>query len=404
MGIKGVGLSGLAVLLKSEGAIITGSDTEEEFPTEKVLKENGINILPFSSENIAEDLDLVIYSAAWKDNLEMERARALNILELSYAEAVGEYAKGKETIVITGTHGKTTTTAILGQIFETAGLDPCVLTGDIVKAWGSSVRSGKGKYFIVEGDEYQEKFKYFTPVGIIIPSLDYDHPDYFKDPASYQKAFTDWIRANPQALVVTEPKEGDEQLFSKAHFIFPGMHYRKNALLAIRLSRLLGLKEEIIISGINNFKGVGRRLDYYSPEEGDLIIMYDYAHHPVEIQATLAAISEKYPSHKIIAIFQPHTFTRTKTFLKEFAKAFQDADEVYFADIYASAREKDRTVSIEDLIGEAKKQHARAAHFREFNAENYKTKTILIFMGAGDIWQKAKSLSLSIFGEGRNFN
>ncbi|OGF74402.1 hypothetical protein A2Y47_02245 [Candidatus Giovannonibacteria bacterium RIFCSPLOWO2_12_43_8] len=403
VGIKGSGLSGLAILLKNEGAIISGSDTEEAFPSEDELKKNGIEIEIFSEKNITEDIDLVIYSGAWKDHFEMENARRLGIEELSYGEALGEFAKGKKTIVITGTHGKTTTTALLGQIFEAGGLDPCVLTGDMVKAWESSVRlptgqagGGKGDYFIVEGDEYQEKFKYFSPVGIIIPSLDYDHPDYFKDKESYQKAFTDWIRANPQAIVVTEPEEADEKIFSKARFIFPGANYKRNALLAIRLSRIFGLDDASIISGINNFKGVRRRLDYYSLASGDLIIIYDYAHHPAEIRSTLKALRGQYPEHKIVAIFQPHTYTRTKVFLGDFARAFSDAQEVYFEEIYASAREKNESIKIEDLINLAKEYHQNAFNFSDFDAKKFFGKLLFVFMGAGDIWRAAEKLSKSL--------
>ena len=203
VGIKGAGLSGLAILLKNEGAIISGSDTDEEFPSEKELHKYAIEIKLFDAKN-AEGKDLIIYSSAWpEDNAERKRAKELGIDQMSYAEALAEYAKGKETIVIIGTHGKTTTTAILGHIFEAAGLDPAVLTGDEVKAWNSSIRLGRGKYFIVEGDEYQEKFKLFRPVGIIIPSLDYDHTDYFKDQETYTGAFREWVSNNPQAKFVT---------------------------------------------------------------------------------------------------------------------------------------------------------------------------------------------------------
>ena len=258
------------------------------------------------------------------------------------------------------------------------------------------MREGKGDYFIVEGDEYQEKFKYFSPVGIIIPSLDYDHPDYFKDKESYQKAFTDWIRANSQAIVVTEPEEDDEKIFSKARFIFPGANYKRNALLAIRLSRIFGLDDASIISGINNFKGVRRRLDYYSLASGDLIIIYDYAHHPAEIRSMLKALRGQYPEHKIVAIFQPHTYTRTKVFLGDFARAFSDAQEVYFEEIYASAREKNESIKIEDLINLAKEYHQNAFNFSDFDAKKFFGKLLFVFMGAGDIWRAAEKLSKSL--------
>src|SRR3989344_4253958 len=406
VGIKGSGISGLAILLKNEGAIISGSDTAEEFPSEKELAKNNIEIKLFSAENISKEIDLVIYSSAWtEEHEERAKAKELGIEELSYAEALVKYAEGKEVIVVTGTHGKTTTTALLGQIFESGERDPNVLTGDAVKAWDSSVRAGKGKYFIIEGDEYQEKFAMFSPAGAIIPSLDYDHTDYFKTPEDYKNSFKHWIEKNPGMKFITTKEvqnslgvpatlsdESDEKIFAKANFIFPGEHYRQNALLAIKLSRLFGIPEEKIIEGINSFKGVGRRLDFYTPERGDFVVVYDYAHHPVEIKATLKALKEKYGGYKIVAIFQPHTFTRTKAFLNEFAQAFGDADEVYFEEIYSSAREKKPDISIEDLIRETGR-YKKAQHLSDFDLKNFAPPTLFVFMGAGDIWQKAKKIA-----------
>jgi len=195
IGIKGTGISGLAILLKKEGAFVSGSDTAEEFPSELALARENIEIRNFDENNITPELDLIIYSSAYDENHpERKRARQLEVAELSYAEALARYAENIKVIVVTGTHGKTTTTALLGTIFETAGLDPKVLAGDIVRSWGSSARWGRGEYFIVEGDEYQEKFRLFRPVGILIPSLDYDHPDYFKTREDYLNSFESWLR------------------------------------------------------------------------------------------------------------------------------------------------------------------------------------------------------------------
>ncbi|OGF69351.1 hypothetical protein A3H65_01700 [Candidatus Giovannonibacteria bacterium RIFCSPLOWO2_02_FULL_45_14] len=407
VGIKGSGMSGLAILLKKEGAIIGGSDVTEEFPSELELLKNDIAVKIFSRDNLGKDTDFLIYSSAWpEDHPERIRAKELHIPEMSYAEALGEYAKGKKTIVVTGTHGKTTTTAILGQIFEAAELDPSVLTGDIVKAWGSSVRAGGGEYFIVEGDEYQEKFKYFSPAGIIIPALDYDHPDYFKDKETYQNSFRAWVEKNSGAKFVTTEEvkdllgvpaifsdEEDADIFAKTRFILPGEHYRKNALLAIKMARLFKVSGGKIIRGMDSFEGVGRRLDYYSPEDGNFIIVYDYAHHPTEIKTTLKALRDRYPDHKIIAVFQPHTYSRTNAFLEDFAKSFDNADQVFFDEIYASVREKKEDIKIKDLIDSAKKYHASAFSFSEFDGENFSGKTLFIFMGAGDIWRRAEELS-----------
>ena len=407
VGIKGTGMSGLAELLKEEGAEVSGSDTEEEFPSDILLKKTGIPVRTFQSGNITKEINLVIYSSAYiEENIELKEAHELKITCWSYAEALAKFAERKKTIIITGTHGKTTTTALLGTIFEAAGLDPTVITGDMVKNWENSIRAGKGKYFIAEGDEYQEKFRLFKPVGILIPSLDWDHPDYFKTPEEYLNSFRAWLGENPEAKFISiaevskklgvaaeSPEAADEAIFQKSNFVFPGDKYKSNALLAIRLARLFNISESNIITGINNFKGVGRRLDYYANW-----IVYDYAHHPEEIKATLRALSGKHPDQSIIAVFQPHTYSRTKAFLEEFAKSFSGAKAVFFENIYASAREKAAGVTISDLIKAAKQFHPEVYYFRDFTLEEFlefchkKKNPLAVFMGAGDIWQKARQL------------
>lgn len=389
VGIKGTGVSGLALLLKGEGAQVSGSDTDEEFPAQEVLKKNSVEIKLFDEKNITPELDLIIYSGAYgPGHPERKKAKELNIPELSYIEALSEFAKDKKVIVVTGTHGKTTTTALLGVIFEAAGLDPVVLAGDIVKNWGSSIRAGQGEYFIVEGDEYQEKFRYFKPVGIVIPSLDWDHPDYFKTPEEYQASFQNWIRENPQAKLVTASESEDEKIFQETKFVLPGKKYKANALLAIRLARLFEIPDQAIIRALTNFQGVRRRLEYYSDR-----VIYDYAHHPAEIQATLEALSEKYPARPIVAVFQPHTYSRTAAFLEEFAKSFEKAELVFFEKIYSSAREKIGGVTIEALIQRTRNYHKKVFSFDDFIPEKLPKNSLFIFMGAGDIWQQARKLA-----------
>lgn len=416
-------MSALAVLLKNEGAEISGSDTEEIFQTEKVLEKIGVESELFSADRITPDIDLIIYTPAYgPDNPERARGERLNIKVISYGEALSLFAEGKKVIVITGTHGKTTTTAILGQIFEAGGLSPSVLIGDTVKAWGSSALAGKSDYFIVEGDEYMEKFRLFKPVGIIIPSLDYDHPDYFKDKVAYLKSFKDFMKENKNAKFVSTDEifdklgirgetfgEEEKNIFNKSEFIFPGEAYRSNCLLAIKMSRIFGISDENIIKGISNFRGVGRRLDTYSKPGDPIFIVYDYAHHPVEIKSTINALKSQYPEHTIVAIFQPHTYSRTKALLDDFAQAFQDTYAVFFDEIYSSQRETKGEVSIEDLIIKTHKKSPRVYRLRDFEIKDLKhyasklRKPLMIFMGAGDVWKKAEKLS-SILSEGENLN
>ncbi len=416
VGIKGTGVSGLAQFLLNQGASINGSDVDQVFLTDATLKASGIEVRNFNDQNITKDLDLVIYSTAYtSEHPERKRATELNIPQLSYAEALSRFANAKKTIVITGTHGKTTTTAIIGTIFEKAGLDPSVLVGDRVKNWDNSIRIGSGEYFIVEGDEYQEKFRMFHPVAIVIPSLDYDHPDYFKSPSDYLESFRGFIKENPNAIFVTTeevkdmlvtttltPEDIDQDILEESNFILPGEKYRENCTLAIRLARALSISDEFIIKGINSFQGVDRRLDFYTKTSNGMQIIYDYAHHPEEIKATLEALYEIYQERSIIAVFQPHTFSRTKTFLKEFAASFDRAKMVFFDEIYASARETSGEVTIEDLIKETKIVHKKVYRFKDFSREAFlrllqnESQPIVLFMGAGNINEKARSLAKSL--------
>ena len=413
VGIKGVGMSALASFLKNDGALISGSDVEEKFQTEGVLKKIGVEPKNFSEENISPDLDLIIYTPAFDTkNIERVKANELGIKELSYGEALSQFAKDKDVMVITGTHGKTTTTAILGQIFEAGGLDPSVLVGDNVKAWQGPVRIGKSRWFIVEGDEYQEKFRLFKPEAIIIPSLDYDHPDYFKNKEAYLKSFSDFLNENKNAKLVTTASvletlsatgetfdAEDKRIFNESNFILPGETYKSNCLLAIKMARIFGISVDDIKQGISNFQGVGRRLDFYTKENDSIFVVYDYAHHPTEIKATISALNSKYPKHTLVAVFQPHTYSRTKTFFEEFTLSFEKAYAVFFAEIYASQREKGGGINIEDLIIKAHKLQPRVYRLRDFEPETLKKyclkleKPLILFMGAGDIWRYAEKFS-----------
>ena len=413
VGIKGVGMSALASFLKNDGALISGSDVEEKFQTEGVLKKIGVEPKNFSEENISPDLDLIIYTPAFDTkNIERVKANELGIKELSYGEALSQFAKDKDVMVITGTHGKTTTTAILGQIFEAGGVDPSVLVGDNVKAWQGPVLIGKSRWFIVEGDEYQEKFRLFKPEAIIIPSLDYDHPDYFKNKEAYLKSFSDFLNENKNAKLVTTASvletlsatgetfdAEDKRIFNESNFILPGEAYKSNCLLAIKMARIFGISVDDIKQGISNFQGVGRRLDFYTKENDSIFVVYDYAHHPTEIKATISALNSKYPKHTLVAVFQPHTYSRTKTFFEEFTLSFEKAYAVFFAEIYASQREKGGGINIEDLIIKAHKLQPRVYRLRDFEPETLKKyclkleKPLILFMGAGDIWRYAEKFS-----------
>lgn len=427
--MKGIGMLGLAQLLRHEGAIISGSDTAEEFPSDAVLKKTGMRVESFSEANITASLDLVVYSSAYTEaHPERKKARQLSVTEISYAEALQSYAEGTRTIVVTGTHGKTTTTALTAHIMEQSGLAPGALVGGVVHNWKNSVLlpvhvplsgpTAKLEYFVVEGDEYQEKFAKFTPFGLIITSLDYDHSDYYSSRERYLSAFKSYIAAHNAVPVIAKedakklslaafssPETEDEKIFAAANFALPGEAYRKDALLAVRLARTLDIPQDSIKAALSSFKGVERRLDRLSPDGAATIILSDYAHHPDEIRATLKAVRGEYPGRKIIAVFQPHTYTRTETFREEFAASFGDAGEVFLDDIYGSARERKGNIRIEDILEKTRAAGTNASLLRVLwpgaFIEKIKTEpsALVIMMGAGDIWQKARQLSLALYGQ-----
>ena len=401
VGVKGVGMTALAELLLNSGAKVAGSDISEEFHTDQVLKRLGIKPSGFSASNITTELNFVIYSSAYgEDNLERKKAKELNLPQLSYAEALAIIFNQKKGIMVAGSHGKTTTTALLGHIMIAAGLDPTVIVGGTVAAWGSNFRAGKSEWMIAEGDEYQEKFLNFKPEYLIITNIDYDHPDTFPNKKSYQAAFEKLVA---QTEIKTFDPKNVKQLdpetlktFSPDYLI--GEHNAKNLSLVLALARELGIGDEAVKKGLNEFRGVYRRMEIYFNKAG-LIIMDDYAHHPAEISATLSALKNHWPDYAITAIFQPHTFSRTRALLSEFAKAFKDADEVFLAPTYSSAREKsdDKAKDLEkSLLNELRKNHPSVEVFSKWEKMGKWRKggkRIIITMGAGDIWQEARKLA-----------
>ncbi|MBI4281365.1 UDP-N-acetylmuramate--L-alanine ligase, partial [Candidatus Uhrbacteria bacterium] len=191
IGIKGVGMTALAEVLHGWGKRVTGSDTEERFQTDDILRKSGIPFVEgFVKENVPADVDCVIYSTAYNEkNPEVAEAERRELPMLSYPEALGQLMEGKYGIAIAGSHGKTTTTALLGHVMAEAGLDPTVIVGSEVKNWGANARVGKSEYVVIEADEYQNKFQYYNPKGLVITNIDWDHSDYYKTPKEYKQAF-----------------------------------------------------------------------------------------------------------------------------------------------------------------------------------------------------------------------
>lgn len=435
IGIGGISMSGLAEILMGEGFTVSGSDAKES-PLTKSLEAKGAKIFYGQrASNIMDSTEAVVYTAAiHSDNPEFAKAKEKNLPMLTRAQLLGQIMRNYETpIAISGTHGKTTTTSMVSHILLEGKCDPTISVGGILPAIGGNIRVGESETFVTEACEYTNSFLSFFPKISIILNIDADHLDFFKDLDDIRNSFRRFsellpsdgtliinadipnyqeITKNLPCHVVTYglEQEADYQAkditFDKyGHASFtvykngkktgsyylkvPGMHNVSNALASIALGHLLDLTEEVIIKGLGSFTGTDRRFQYKGEVAG-VTVIDDYAHHPTEIEATLHAAGN-YPHQKVWCVFQPHTYTRTKALLPEFAKALTLADHVVLADIYA-ARETDTLgISSEDLQKHIQELGTPCEYFPTFDEienfllENCSRGDLLITMGAGDV-------------------
>jgi UDP-N-acetylmuramate--alanine ligase len=417
IGIGGVGMSALAQLFLEQGKGISGSDSGES-KTIEMLRERGVEIsIGHSVNNVPSDADLVIYSDAVKaNNVERVRAGELSKQTLSYFEALGKVASEYYLIAVSGAHGKTTTTAMLADVLEDAGLDPTVVVGSIRARTKSNFRAGKSNYFVVEADEYMRHFLNFTPKVLIILNIDGDHLDYYKDIADIQSAFGELVSKIPEdGFLICNPKGPnmdkvterakckvvDYTLYIQNDLALkaPGNHNRSNAGAVLAAAEVLGIERGKSEESLKNFAGTWRRFEYKGETEGGALVYDDYAHHPTEITATLQAAREKFSNKKIILVFQPHLYSRTKLLKDEFIESLSKADVVLLAPIYAAREAKDESITSEMLVEEiSKKTAAKSFNSLKEIEEHLKTKkadsnsVIIITMGAGDIYKVGESL------------
>ncbi len=450
IGIKGVGMAMLAQFLKEKGYELSGSDVPEVFMTDKVLASAGIMVHQgFSVENIPSDVFLIIYSTAYneKTNEEVAKAKTGKTKVLTYAEAMGSFFNKYYGIAVVGSHGKTTTTAWLGYVLWQAGLDPNVMVGANVGQFEGCSLSGASDYLLIEADEYQNKLRHFEPKAVLLNNIDYDHPDFFPDKAAYAQVFIDFIakipkkgflvanfddaqvaaiaNVNTRARVISYAIEnqamyrayalkqvGGKQFFKLAFteggeeselgdFVISlsGKHNVYNALAVIAASIELGLELSLVRTKLEDFLGTSRRLEELGKYNGALIID-DYAHHPTEISATLAGVRAKWPDKRIITVFHPHTFTRTKGFLEEFSRSFSETDELIVLDIYGSAREEQGGVHSKDLILKISEKRPdlhivyipTLTECEAYLRDKLGSRDLLLLMGAGDVFRVGQNL------------
>jgi UDP-N-acetylmuramate--alanine ligase len=383
VGAGGAGMSGIAeVLLLSTPLEISGCDIALSENTERLQKLGAKIAVGHDPRHVDEADLLVVSSAVDTGNPEVARAIALGVPVIRRAEMLGEIMRLKQGVAVAGTHGKTTTTSLTGLVLTEAGFDPTIVVGGQVRILGTNARLGKGDFLVAEADEYDRSFLELTPVVAVVTNVEADHLDCYKDLADILDAFAIFANRVPfygsvvaclddagvrpllpriKRRVVTygespeaairavdirleasgtefEVREGETWSLGRVHLSLPGKHNVLNALAAVAVGRELSIPFPVIARALAEFTGVVRRFERKGERNGVLVVD-DYAHHPTEIAATLAAARQVYPQRRLVALFQPHLFSRTRDFAKEFGKSLAAADFAIVTDVYPS-REK----------------------------------------------------------------
>lgn len=437
IGIGGISMSGLAEILASRGHQVSGTDVKETAVT-KHLQSLGIHInFGHRAENITDDITLVVYTAAiHDDNPELRAAYEKGIRIMDRAHLLGQIMdEYHDSVAVSGTHGKTTTTSMVSEILLAAEKDPTITVGGILPTIGSNLRIGNSPYFVAEACEYFDSFLQFNPFIAIILNVESDHLDYFKTLENIRRSFHAFAQRVPDKglLVISEKIDNVEELtdgltchvetfglsekanwraenivheadgrnsfdvyhngefFTTIHLHIPGEHNITNALAAIAASAFLGAAPEDCVKGLHHYTGTERRFQLKGKKDG-ITVIDDYAHHPTEIKAALAA-AQNVQHNTTWCVFQPHTFSRTRFLFDEFGEAFGDADEIIIADIFAARETDDGTVSAAQLADRIAQTGKSARYVGDFAAieaylrEHCKSGDLLMTVGAGDVYK-----------------
>ncbi len=443
IGIGGIGLSAVAEILLKRGFQVTGSDMKESEITDRLIRDGARIFLGHRSKNV-EGAELVVYSAAvGMDNPELRRARMLGIPIMTRAEMLGLLMQEHEnSIAIAGTHGKTTTTSMVSLILEDAGRQPTILVGGNLEQIHGNVQVGESSYFVTEACEYMDSFLSLHPKIEIILNIDSDHLDYFKDIDHIVSSFEQFASlvppdgriiaydANPFVHSVIRGMDnvvtfgfnegcdyyvqdisfdesglpsfrvlrgGEELCFMK--LAVPGEHNILNALAAFACCREMGVETESIRRTLEAFSGTQRRFDHIGMTDNRVRVIDDYAHHPTEIRATLEAAAN-IPHRDLWCLFQPHTYTRTLALFDDFIDAFDRADKIIMAEIYAAREKNIHKISSKELVQEIKRKNpgkevyyfSRFEDMATFVTDNSSPDDLVITMGAGDIYKVAEMI------------
>jgi len=432
VGIGGIGMSGLARILRARGYVVTGSDAAASDQT-VALRTDGIDVaVGHGAEPAgwAAAADLVVMTAAVRaENPEVSAARESRVPVIKRAALLGLLANDRQTIAVAGSHGKSTTSGMLVAALHALKRDPTYAIGAVLGLTGTNAAPGDGATMVVEADEYDRSFLHLQPTIAIVTNIEFDHPDIFGDQAAYDAAFAQFV-ANLRfdgGLVLNADDSGCRRLQARPDFEaparlvtfgasaaatwrlsgdegawrvdgpdtlsaaltlgVPGEHNAHNATAALAALALLGLDPMAIVQGLATFTGVGRRFEIKGEQKGVLVVD-DYAHHPTEIEATLRAARGRYPERRLWAVFQPHTFSRLKAMLPAFGAAFTDADRVVLLDVYAARETDDLGVSADDLAAFIEPETTRAPHpvaAAAHLADLVSAGDLVITLGAGDV-------------------
>jgi UDP-N-acetylmuramate--alanine ligase len=414
VGIKGSGMSALAQILHDMNFQVQGSDVEKHFFTQIALEQSGIKILPFQKENIKPGMTIIAGNAFPDTHEEIQEAMRLGLPIVRYHRFLGDFMSRFSSIAVTGAHGKTSTTGLLAHVIG-GGKPTAYLIGD-----GTGKGDEKAEYFVFEACEYRRHFLSYFPDYAIMTNIDFDHPDYFANIDDVCSAFQEMALQVKKGIFACGDDEHLQKIQAKVPVLFYGFdeendfqarnvvkttegttfdvfirntfydtftissfgdHNILNSLAVIALCHYEEIDNEVVHSQLLNFEGVKRR---FSEKRVDSqILIDDYAHHPTEIKATIDAARQKYPEREIVAVFQPHTFSRTQAFLNEFAESLSLADKTYLCEIFGSARENHGKLSIEDLRD--KIPGAEIIQEEDMNSLKSHDHSVILFMGAGDI-------------------
>ena len=440
VGIGGIGMSGIAEVLINLGYQVSGSDLKESGITRRLHKLGGSISYGHRSENLA-DVDVVVTSTAVKqDNPEVEEAHRRKIPVIPRAEMLAELMRMKYGIAIAGTHGKTTTTSMVATVLSHGNIDPTVVIGGRLDSIGSNAKLGQGEFLVAEADESDGSFLKLSPTIAVVTNVDEDHLDYYEDLDEIRATFIDFINKVPfyglvvlclddqnlQGMIPQVKKrlmtyglnsqadfqaseivhEGDRTGFmvhyrgeelGRLNIRMPGRHNVLNALAAVAVGMELDMPFSAIAEGFRDFGGVGRRFEIKGEPEG-IMIVDDYGHHPVEIKATLAAARSGW-NRRLVAVFQPHRYSRTEALFDDFVTAFYQADHLAVMDIYAAGEQPIAGISAEQLAdGISEHGHKSCCYTGDIEATVEHLQAVLlpgdivITLGAGNVWQVGEEL------------